>query len=280
MLALILTATAAFFYEVESSIAKREVMQHRQSLYAVAFLGSVWATLILIGWTIITAKEFVFVLESLPTFIVRAILEITLVFVSLSALRDADRSTFAFLRVLSIPLLLLSDVLLGYAFSLSQMIGIGVLLAALLLLASGHGLSGKGKVLALFSAVLAAATVSLYKFNITHFNSVEAEQIIMHAIIFVAIILASIVQGHENVFKYLRRPLCIVQSLAAAIGMVFMSFAYVFAPASVILAMKRSLAIGMSVIFGRLYFGERHLILKLVAFVLLICGIILLSLGV
>ena len=277
MTAFLLAAAAGFFLEISSSIGKHELLKKKESLYAVGFLGSVWATLFLLIWTLVVSKEFVFSIESLPTFLLRAVLEVILVFVSLGAIRDADRSTFAFLRVLTIPVLLLVDVILGYSLSSLQIGGVLVLLIAFLMLASGHALSSKGKLLAASSALLAVATIALYKYNITHFNSVEAEQSIMHAITFTAIIIAAVVQGRENVFKYLLRPLCLIQSFAAGIAAVCMSFAYAFVPASIALTMKRSFEMGAAVIFGRAYFAEQKPLLKFVALALMVCGIVLIT---
>lgn len=88
----------------------------------------------------------------------------------------ADRSTYGFLRVLTIPLLLLVDLALGYSLSQGQIVGVSILTLSVLLLLLNHGLRTKGIGFVLLSAVNAVVTLSLFKYDITHFNSVEVEQ--------------------------------------------------------------------------------------------------------
>ena len=240
----------------------------------MGFLGAVWTTLFFIGVALFSSSGIVFQIESLPTFTVRAVLEITLLFVILHAIKDADRSTLTTLRVLTIPLLLLVDIILGYVLSMTQFIGIGLLMtSAAVILFRAPSLGSKGKIWALVSAVLAVATISLYKYDITNFNSVEAEQGLMYFILLVALVIGSIVQGRENVLRYLLRPLCLVQSLASAAAAVLHSFAYLFMPASVILALSRSTEVFLSMVSGRLYFCEKGLAARIIAFVLIVAGL-------
>jgi len=273
MIGIVLIAVGELFSQISTSIGKYEVAHKKESLYAMGFLHSVWTALFLLLMVTFWRGEFVFSLASLPTFIARALLEVTLVFVALHAVLKADRSTFSFLRVLTIPFLLIVDVALGYNISTNQMLGISAIVIALLFLFMNHGLSRKGKLLSIASALLAVGTISLYKYNITNFNSVEGEQIVMHTIILLTIIFTAWIKGHENVFKTLAQKVFIFQSLTAGLASVFMSFAYLFAPASIITTTKRSLEILYSMIFGRSYFHEKHFGIKISALVLTVFGI-------
>ena len=276
MSALILVFLSSLFHEVSVSIGKRQVANHTESLYGMGFLGAIWATLFFIGIAVFSSADLIFLPESIPTFGLRAIFEIILLFVILHAIKDADRSTLTSLRVLTIPLLLLVDIVLGYTLSGMQIIGVTLLMAsAAVILFKAPARSSKGKIMALTSAVLAVVTISLYKYDISNFNSVEAEQGLMYFILLVALIIGSIVQGHENVFKYLLRPLCLFQSLASAAAAVLHSFAYVFMPASIILALSRSSEVFMSMISGRMYFHETGLAARVCAFLLIVAGITL-----
>lgn len=277
MSALILVLAAAFFVELSTSIGKQEVASKKETLYAVAFLGGIWSTSILILYTLLNSHAWVFSFASLPTFSLRAVLEVLLLFVSVSAVQQADRSTFAFLRMLTIPLLLLVDLSLGYILTPLQIIGMFFIMTVPLYLFQRNGMSKKGKLLSLTSAVLAVITISLYKFNITHFNSVEAEQTLMHVLLILVIILTAWIRGHENVFRYLTHPLCIIQSLAAGVAGVCMSFAYAFAPASLVVALKRSFELFASLISGNILFHEKKLFMKISAFLFAVLGIVLMS---
>ncbi len=278
MSALLLVFVAAFFIELSTSIGKEELASKKETLYAVAFLGGIWTTVMLISVALINSSPLVFSLQSLPTFGLRALLEIALVFISISAIHQADRSTFAFLRMLTIPLLLGVDLALGYTLSPLQSIGMFFIMTVPFYLFQMKGMSKKGKILSLTSALLAVGTISLYKFNITHFNSVEAEQAVMHVILLTTIILTAWIRGHENVFRYLTHPLCIVQSLSAGIAGVCMSFAYAFAPASLVVALKRSFELLVSLISGNIIFHEKRLGVKALAFLVVLLGIALITL--
>lgn len=275
MLGITLVALGALFAQIGTSIGKYEVTNKRESLYAMGFLHALSATIFLIIIAIFWRGEFVFSLASIPTFAARAVLEIIALFVGLNAIAQADRSTFSFLKVLAIPLLLVVDTVLGYEISLSQMIGISIVAVSLLLLLINHGLSRRGKILSTLAALLAVGTLSLYKYNITHYNSVEAEQIVMLIILMGTIIIVAQIHLRENVFKTLTHKLFIFQSVASGIGTVFISFAFLFAPASIITTAKYSLEILTSMIFGRTYFYEKHFLIKSLALVLIIVGMAL-----
>jgi hypothetical protein len=207
MIGIALIAIGEVFSQIGVSIGKYEFLKKKESLYAIGFLHSFWTAILLILFTVFGKGEFIFSFQSLPTFIIRAVLEVILVFVALKAVVEADRSTFSFLRVLTLPLLLIADISLGYNISLSQIIGVSLIIIALLFLFINHGLSKKGKMLSLMSALLAVLTISIYKYNITNFNSVEAEQILTHIIILVTIVVTAKLSTGENVFALLKNKL-------------------------------------------------------------------------
>ena len=275
MIGIALVAVAEIFAEISTSLGKREVSSKKESLYAFGFLSAFWSTFILLFIGIFIRHEFVFSLASLPTFLLRAVLEVALVFTSLNAILQADRSTFAFLRTLTIPILLAVDLVLGFSISTMQMLGMGIILFTAFALAFNHDLSPRGKLLSLISAMIAVCTISLYKYNITHFNSVEAEQAFMHIILLVVLVITAYARGHENVFRSLFHPIFLVQSFAAGIASTLISFAYLFAPASVIATSHRSLGILASIVSGRVYFHETHVAAKILACILIVAGIAL-----
>ena len=277
MTGILLIALSAFFGEVGTSIGKWEIAHRKESLYGMGFLTAWWSVVFLLITGLLMRHEFVFSLASLPTFCLRAVLEVTLLFVSLNAIMQADRSTFTFLRILTIPLLLAADVALGYAVSLPQMLGIGSIAIAFILLYLNHGLSARGKLLSLLAAVLAVATLSLYKYDISHFNSVEAEQSAIYFILVLTLFIAAKVRTGENVLGYLARPVFLGQSLAAGASSLLASFAYLFSAASVVTAASRSFEMLAAIASGRLVFHEKNPLLKAAAFVFIAAGIVLLT---
>ncbi len=275
MIGILLIAISELFAEASTSIGKYEAAKKKESLYAMGFLSSIWATVFLVAYGVYQG-EFYFAMASLPTFALRAGLEIILVFVSLNAILTADRSTFTFLRTLTIPLLLVADFMLGYTLTVMQVLGVSLMAVAIILLYFNHGMSRRGKMLSVLSATLAVGTVTLYKYNITYYNSVAAEQAYLHAIVLVVLIIAAWVRVRENVFRSLVKPILLAQSLLAGIATVFMSFAFLFAPASVIMAAKRAFEVLAAILFGQTYFKEKHVLLKLTAFTLVATGVTLL----
>lgn len=257
-------------------MGKYEVAHKRESIYTMGFLHTFWSTVFLAAYGFFFG-EWVFAMASLPTFLLRCALEIALVFVSLHAIITADRSTFAFLRTTTIPLLLGADIFLGYTLTIPQLAGISLMVLAFVFLSLNHGLSRKGKMLSLFSALIPVGTLTLYKYNISNFNSVEAEQALLHGVTLVAFIVGARMYTKENLFASLLHPRYFLQSVIAGIGSVFLSFAYVFAPASVITAAKRAFEILGAIVSGQTYFKEKHVIIKLISCTMIVGGVVLMA---
>ncbi len=263
--------------QIAASMGKYEASRKHEDYFVLAFTSLCWSTPFLILWGLVGPGTFVFSIESLPTFALRSLLEIGVLYTGVHALVSADRSTFSFLRTLSIPLLLFADVSLGYAIENSEIIGILCIIAGSLLLVSRGGLSHRGKGYALLSALLAVGTISLFKYDITYYNSIEAEQGLTHLILLCVVALSAYALKKENVFRALTKPRLFSQSLVAGVGAVLMSFAYLFAAASVITTIKRSVEIVGSIALGHAYFHEHHILLKLTVSLLMIGGIALIA---
>ncbi len=277
MFGLLLISGATFFHEVSSSIAKREIRRKEETVYTMGFLSNIWTTIVFLLIIIARPDTFVLSSESYPILAIRLILELAVMHSFFLGIAKADRSSFSFLRILTLPLLLIVDIFLGYEVSTSQMLGIVIIFVSLIFLFLNHGIKKKGARYVLFTAVGAVATISLYKYNITHFNSVVAEQFLSHLVLLVYFSFLSVHKKHEHPLLKLKKPLLLGQSFAAALASTLASFAYLYAPASVITSAKRSTAIMWSLISGRKIFHEKHILIKLVGFVILSVGIVLLA---
>lgn len=275
MIGIFLIIVAALFEEVSTSSAKESIARHAESIASRAFLVGLWGMLFL-GISLLGGVEWKFNMASLPFFFSRIAVEIVLTNITLKAITTADRSTFGFFRTLTIPIILCIDVVLGTALSLSQIWGVMAIIASLLILSYRHSLSSKGMGLCLLSAIGSSITLSLYKFNITHFNSVPAEQILSGMIVLPYFFWHALVKDKENPFKLLRSKKILSESAASGVGGILASFAYLFAPASVIVAAQRSSALCWSIVAGALHFHERHLYEKISVLGLTALGIALL----
>lgn len=277
MTGLLLVAAAMFFKEINASIGKHEVDIHKESIYTFGFLSIFWGLVILIVIGFVRAN-FVFDPQSIPTLSIRLILEIVQVHVSLLAIVVAARSTFTFFRVWTIPILLVIDITLGYAIGIPQFIGIGLIVASFIILFLNHGIEKKGRALVLFTAINGAITISLFKYNITNFNSVEAEQsIAMLVVLFYLAFMATFV-AKEDPIRFLAKPIFLLQSASSGISSILMSFAYLFAPTSIITAGKRSFSILWAILSGNVYFHEKKIIIKIISLVLIVAGLVALVL--
>jgi len=275
MFGLLFTIAATFFHEIGTSIGKTEVRDHKESIYTMGCLNLLWSTIILLVIAF-ARQEFVFSFESLPTFSIRALLEIAQFHIGILAIIKAERSAVGFIMIGTIPLLLAIDIFLGYAISFSQIIGITIIILALIFLLMNHGIRTKGFWYIIFITINAAATISLYKYDITHFNSVEAEQSLTLAILLVYFTIMAFFVARENPIRFLKQRVFLVQSFSMGLATAFMSFAYLFAPASIITTAKRALAILWATLSGNIYFHEKHLFVKMISYAMIISGLIFL----
>ena len=276
MIGIILVSIGSFFDEISTLIAKTEVQNKKETIYSMAFLSLIWSTLWFLV-IILVKGEFVFSLASLPTLILRTVVEAGLIYAGTIAVVQSDRSTFGFIRTGTIPLLLLTDLWLGYVLTLPQIIGTAILVLALLVAFLNHGIKKDGLKFVLLATILPVLTISLFKYNITNFNSVEAEQLITHVFLLLFVFILALKVGHENPLTLLTKRTFFIQSFSAGVGGVLISFAYLFAPASTVTAAKRAVSVLLAIVAGNLYFKEKHLVLKIALFVFIVTGITLLA---
>ena len=276
MFGIILVSVGAFFDEISTLIGKAEVAEKKETIYSMAFLSLIWSTLVF-AIIILVRGEFVFSFASIPTLLLRTVIEVVLIYVGTIAVVRSDRSTFGFLRTGTIPLLLIADLWLGYTLTPLQIVGIAILVLALLVAFLNHGIRKEGIKFVLLATILPVFTISIFKYNITHYNSVEVEQLITHIILLICIFVMALKVGHENPLKMLTQRVFFAQSFSACIGGVLISFAYLFAPASTITAAKRAVSVLWAIVAGNLYFQEKHIVLKIALFVVVAIGIALLA---
>lgn len=286
MLGTLLVGVGTLAEELGDSISKLTIRRAPARLYTIGFAGTLagLATLGALGLLIPAhffapnfPGGFVFDAASLPTLIPRVILEIFQAHITLRAVATAERSTYAFLRILTIPLLLGVDVALGYTMSAYQITGIVFVIAGLVFLFSNHGIQRTGAGLVLFTALNAVTTISLYKYDISRFNSVEMEQGIVLAATLMYFSAMARLRGERplaRLFDTAERA----QLLSAAVANATLSFAYLYLPPSVATAGKRALSELWALGSGAVYFKEKRLVVKLVTLTLTIGGIILLAL--
>jgi drug/metabolite transporter (DMT)-like permease len=276
LFAIILILGGSILSEVSSSLGKYSVNHKVVGLFSLGFLNSLIGFGLFAGAIAFQPDAWKFALESVPILAVRIALDCLQLFWTLKATAAATRGTFGLVRSATIPLVLMADLLLGYTLGPWMLVGMALIFSTLVILAALGDLDGKGLKYVALSAVNAAITISLFKFNITHYNSVATEQIIvLFFMTLVFLLLASI--KRESVMKAFRHPLLAAEGASLSGAGLLDSFAYTFVPASVAITMIRALSVFWSIVFGKAYFKETHFVPKLVGCVVIVLGIILLA---
>src|SRR3989344_3127595 len=231
MFGILLASVSSAFAELADSIGKKKTSELACSPYTLGFLSVLGGTffLVIIGFA---RNDLVFSLASLPTFLPRLLLEVLQTHVTVQAIIRADRSDFGPIRMLTIPLLLTVDLLLGYHVTMYQMVGMGIIFATVLVLLSYEHFRTKGLSLLVFTSVNAVITISLFKYDITHFNSVASEQSIIGIVLILYFFVLAVVKAHENPTRLLFKRIFFVHAVSGGFSSVFSSYAYSFAPAS------------------------------------------------
>lgn len=274
MIGIILASLGTLFDEISLSFGKWEISHDKENIYTFGFLNHFWFLTIFIIMAI-WKNSFIFNYESIPLLIVYIILEFAQSYATLHAVKKADRSTSGFLMIITIPLLLIIDTILGYTIDIWSMIGIFIIVVSLILLFTNHGIDKKGIGYVLFGAINASITISIYKYCITHFNSVEAQIIITSTFLLMFLFVMSVWKYKQNPINYIFKKELFLQSIFMGVGGTFISIAYVYAPASVITSAKRAFSILWSVISGNKIFHEKHVVLKIICFTLITVGLLL-----
>jgi hypothetical protein len=274
MFAAMILLAATLLEEVQETLGKKAVRQQRENIYSMAFLAMFWTLLFLIISVFLGAK-FVVKPASIPLLATRSVLEIVFSYIVALGVIRTDRSTLGFMRLLTIPLLLAIDISLGYHLSNIQIAGICVMFTGLAaaFYHNPHGQRGSGIAIAI--AILGAVTTTLYKWDITHFNSVAGDQITVCAFNVLFFFIMSVKTG-PSPLKLLVQRRTGIQSLANGLGLAIESFAFTFAPASVIIALKRSFALIWCILFGKEFFHEKKTRHKLYAGAFMVTGLMLL----
>ncbi|MBI4065721.1 hypothetical protein HY412_00815 [Candidatus Kaiserbacteria bacterium] len=274
MFGIFLAGISAAFEELTNSLGKRKIGDGTESYYTFGFLTQFFSALLILGAGLLL-NNLVFALDSLVTFIPRVLVAILEIQLAVIALVKVDRGNIGFIRLATIPLLLLTDLALGYSLSVFQILGMCLIVAPIIVLFS-QGKNDKGLWLALTVAALAAVDISLYKYDISHFNSVEAEQAIISLILSLYFFITAAIVRRENPILFLKRPVYLIQTGSSGLAYVVGSFSYLFAPASIITAAFRGFSVLFSILTGQFYFKEKNFLVRFGLFILIVDGLLLL----
>lgn len=276
LFAFILILGGSILGEVSSSLGKYTVKHKVVGLFSLGFLNSLVGFGLFAGTIAIQPEAWKFSFESIPTLAVRIVLDCLQLYLTLKAISISSRGTFGLVRSTTIPLVLIADLFLGYTIGPGALLGMGLIFSTLVILAALGDLERKGLKYVALSAVNASITISLFKYNISHYNSVATEQLITMFVLTIACF-AMATLARERIWSIFRRPVMAIEGTALGGSGLLDAFAYMFVPASVAVTMIRAMSVFWSIIFGKAYFKETHLIPKLVGCVVIVLGIMLLA---
>jgi len=286
MIGIIITSFATLIGEVGQSLSKEELHQRRESHYELAFINGLFGILFFLTIVFLVPSHteigqqfsgLVFNIDSLPTFITRLVLEIILIHLIIIGLEKASRATFSFLRILTIPFLVVADIALGFNISWLEILGMGVILTTVLTMLSTRTLRTAGAWHVAGGSLLAVFTISLYQYNITNFNSIAGEQLMMYACLGTYLGIASVYTTRKNPLRHLKRPRVAIRAISGGLASVMISFAFLFAPSSIITTAKRTSAILWAILSGNRFFHEQHIGAKLAGLGMLSISLIMLA---
>lgn len=270
-----MTVIGALFEEAASSIGKLAVKLKIESPYSMGVVTNFWNVVLFLSLTLVKWPEQK--ISIWTTLIIRIVLETILGYITVNAITRSSRSTFSFIRSGTIPLLLIVDFILGYRIDLPQLVGIALISICLFILFANHGLDKKGLSYVLASTFLAVATISLFKYDINHGNSLELEQsLIGFSTLIFFLIMAK--RTKAKLYKLIKEPLVLAQAATQALAAAFGTYGLSLIPPSVHIAASRSTTMIAAVSSGKLVFHEKRLGIKILALIFCVIGILLLSL--
>lgn len=261
MFGLLLIWTGALFEEVSSVAGKNELASKKEDIAAYGFLQTLALLIVFFAISQVLPNGFVFSWESLPTLTIRILFEIVQCYAAIMALKLSDRTSFGFIRSGTIPLLLVVDILVGYTVTTFQIIGVLALFAVIAFVLKEKVIKKKGLKYLITCTLIPVITASLYKYNITHFNSFAAETtIVMSALVMFWTIVN--LQHRHFPLKHLKDPQVVVQVLGTVIASIMINVAFLITIPSVLIAVKRASSVFWSTLSGIYMYKEKKAFTK------------------
>ena len=136
MLGILRAFSGNLFGEFSSSFGKQLLEKKELSIYLYGAVNYFLLILLFLAIALIGGESLALGGGAI-LFIIRFIFEVIQSEVQLRALQFADRTTFGFLRTLTIPLLLVVDLVLGYMLTITQFVGVLLVTLSLIFMFSG-----------------------------------------------------------------------------------------------------------------------------------------------
>ena len=243
----------------ESSTSKLKQVWENLTFYQKWFILNIIKIIFLILVLLSIWKwEFDFNVISITLLILYSLLWILFTYFAINAINKADRSTNSLFSVIILPILLFWDIMIWYDINMYHIIWVIFIVSVLILSSYKWSISTKWLSYVIWAQIVASMWITIYKFMITNYSSVEAISIIdsflMLSIFFFIII--------YNIWFNWVKDCLKINSLKiwflSAIWQTLWLFAYLFWPASIVTAIKRMLQMFWWVMFWHFVFKEEN----------------------
>lgn len=276
----LLAFLGTFFEEATNTITKKQSLKY--NIIQVWIIISFFSLIFFFLWGVIKILIFhkhIYVNpHGLFLLWVRIFFEILQSYFTIIAIKKADRSTFALIRILTIPLLVIVDIILWYSFSFLSVLGLVIILLIFIIISlSKNKINFTWWWYVLFTTINAVITLSLFKYSISVYgDSVEFDQfiVIFCITLFYLTLLFKNKYKIPNVFK---DRLFLLQWVSMWIATVLLSFSYLFFNASIATAIKRGGEMFWSILYWYKVFNEKNIKYKLLIAFFLFIWIVLAS---
>ena len=195
-----------------------------------------------------------------------------------NAINKSDRSTMSLLSVLIIPMLLITDILLWYNVNMYHIIGVIFMLIIIIYSSWNGSINTKWIFWIIWLQLILTIWVTIYKYMITYYSSVEAISIIDAFITMVFFLWVIVIKLWFNwvkqCFEYNNIKIWINSSIWEIIAL----FSYLFWPASIVTAIRQIFRMFWWIVFGKYLFNEENFWKKIWNLAVLSIGVVIMNL--
>lgn len=278
MIWLILWIIWTLFWEIKSSISKKKSKKHHfLKVWTISsFFWMLVFLIILIYKYYFTDLTLYINPESIPLLFIRLVFEILQSYFTVLAIKKCDRSTFSIMRILTIPLLIIADIILWYQFTNYSLIWI------LIILLSFFAFNLKSKTInfkwiqyVLFTAINAVFTISIFKYSISHYwNSVEIDQFFINLWVLIFFFTYNYkINKDFAIGLILKEKQFILQWLVIWISSLLISYSYLYLNASEAVTVKRWGEMLWAIFAWTIFFQEDGIVKKLIFATFIMIGL-------
>jgi len=277
VLTVILASVSSYIEQLGSAVSK-DVMDARDlnvDVWSSAMLSLLFGSLFVFAGLLVNFGLSGVSLDPgyIWTFFPRIALEMLQLYVTYTALKIADLSTFGFIRIITIVLVVaLEFVFMGVLLRPLQYLGIIIVMASIFAIFRSGKSNSAGWKFALMSAVNGALLITLTRFQFNHINPFLNESIVRVVCLIILLVIVLFTGKARKTLPKKILWLVPFRSLAGLLNLLALNFGN----ASIYATVERGGSVVSAVLVGHNYFKEKSFREKLVISLVIFSGIVLL----